>query len=347
MAAPLFVTRDEALLDELLRLAAAAGTTPVVAHDAVAGLRSWVAAPLVVVGLDLAPALVSLAPPRRPDVSLVCWADPPAEAFRHALELGASEVVELPDHHHWLGEALADLDDPRGARGLTLGVIGGSGGAGASVLACSLGQVAADTGPALVVDTDPLGPGLDRVLGVEDKPGIRWGDLQQSAGRLGARALREALPGRGDLGVLTWESGLAEPVPPRVAREALVAGQRGHDVVVLDLPRSSEAPLDELVSRLDLLVVVAIATVLGVAAAARVCARHQQVVQLVVVRGGGVALSEVAAVTGVAAVTSMPAQRRLDEAVDLGLGPVRSSRGPLRRVATSVLRSAESSGARR
>jgi hypothetical protein len=60
-----------------------------------------------------------------------------------------------------------------------------------------------------------------------------------------------------------------------------------------------------------------------------------------------VALSEVAAVTGVAAVASMPAQRRLDEAVDLGLGPVRSSRGPLHRVATSVLRSAESSGARR
>ena len=34
MTAPLFVTADETLLDELLRLAAAAGSTPEVAHDA-------------------------------------------------------------------------------------------------------------------------------------------------------------------------------------------------------------------------------------------------------------------------------------------------------------------------
>ena len=41
MTSPLFVTRDETLLDELLRLAAAAGVTPDVAHDGVAALRGW------------------------------------------------------------------------------------------------------------------------------------------------------------------------------------------------------------------------------------------------------------------------------------------------------------------
>ena len=46
MTAPLFVTRDDTLLDELLRLAAAAGVTPDVAHDGAAALRGWAAAPL-------------------------------------------------------------------------------------------------------------------------------------------------------------------------------------------------------------------------------------------------------------------------------------------------------------
>ena len=50
----MFVTDDEALLDELLRLAAAAGVTPDVARDGVGGLRGWSAASLVLGGADQA-----------------------------------------------------------------------------------------------------------------------------------------------------------------------------------------------------------------------------------------------------------------------------------------------------
>ena len=41
------------------------------------------------------------------------------------------------------------------------------------------------------------GPGVDRVLGLEDHDGFRWDALCQTTGRLSARALREALPRRG------------------------------------------------------------------------------------------------------------------------------------------------------
>ncbi|CAM5720912.1 hypothetical protein STENM223S_03401 [Streptomyces tendae] len=52
--APLIVTEDTALLDDLLRLCAAAGATPEV-HHALPGPRgSWEAAPLVLVGDDAA-----------------------------------------------------------------------------------------------------------------------------------------------------------------------------------------------------------------------------------------------------------------------------------------------------
>jgi len=91
------------------------------------------------------------------------------------------------------------------------------------------------------------------------------------------------------------------------------------------------------VSRCDRLVVVTNATVLGLAATARLCARLPGSARTLVVRGSGVPIAQVARATGVREVVSMTDQRRLDESVDLGLGPVRGRRGPLSRAAVEVL----------
>ncbi|MFN8195490.1 MAG: septum site-determining protein Ssd [Nocardioidaceae bacterium] len=338
MAPPLIVTSDDVLLDELVRLAAAAGVTPEVAPDAGIGLRSWAAAPVVLLGHDQAAAMCRLAPPRREAVHLVTWAaQGSGELLRLALRLGVTEVVELPTAAAWLVERLTDLDDLDAGTGRVIGVVGGSGGAGATTFSCALGQVAAAAGPALVVDADAQGPGLDRVLGVEDAAGVRWHDLQHARGRLSSRSLREAVPARDRLGVLTWSPTALDGPPMDAVREVLSAGRRGHDVVVVDLPRAGDAMTEELVARCDELVVVSRPTVLGLAATARLCSRHPTVSRCVVVRGRGPAESEVAAVTGVDRVVVMPDQRRLDELVDLGAGPVPGRRGPLWRAARAVL----------
>ena len=174
MTAPLFVTADETLLDELLRLAAAAGTTPEVAHDASSALRAWLKAPLVLVGEDLARRLARVSPTRRDAVFVVLTAPVPDGVFQVALALGAESVAELPRSEGWLVERLTDVVDSGPARGLTIGVVGGSGGSGATTFACALGQVAGRAGPSVVVDTDPLGPGVDRVLGLDLVDGVRW-----------------------------------------------------------------------------------------------------------------------------------------------------------------------------
>ncbi|MEZ5096300.1 MAG: hypothetical protein R2731_09345 [Nocardioides sp.] len=90
-------------------------------------------------------------------------------------------------------------------------------------------------------------------------------------------------------------------------------------------------------TRCDEVVVLTLATVLGVAATARWCARHPRGHLRVLVRGAGVDLDDVADATGVRVVGAMASQRGLDEAVDLGLGPVRARRGPLFRAARDVL----------
>lgn len=337
MTPPLLVTADESLLDELLRLAAAAGVTPEVAPDGGTALRSWLAAPLVLVGLDAADSLVRLAPPRRRGVHLVVGGTPPDDVFRTAVCLGAQDVVQLPRSDAWVVEAFADLVDPATCRGLTVGVVGGCGGAGASMFATALAQVAARGGPALLVDADPQGAGLDRLLGLEDRAGLRWESLEQTTGRLSSRSLREAVPRAGDLGVLAFGARRPSSLQAFAVREALAAARRGHDTVVLDLPRGADPVTDELVSRCDRLVVVTTATVSGLAATARVCARLPGGVRLLVVRGRAGAAAAAARATGVREVVEMTDQRRLDESIDLGLGPVRGRRGALARAAEQVL----------
>jgi secretion/DNA translocation related CpaE-like protein len=338
MSNPMFVTDDEALLDELLRLAAAAGVTPDVARDGVGGLRGWSAASLVVVGADQARAMARTAPPRREKVHVVAWGQVPDDLFRVAVAVGASSVTALPGSEAWLVEELTDLGDQRTGRGLTVAVVGGSGGVGATTFACAIGQMAARSGQTVVIDLDPLGPGIDRVLGLEACEGVRWDELGQTTGRLSARALRQALPRSTGLGVLTWNAGPHGTLQAFAVREALSAAQRGHDTVVLDLPRRRDDLLEEVVARCDRVLVVTAPTVAGVASAARVCAGFSDPRQLgLVVRGAGADSRDVARVVGAPVIAEMPDQRGLGESIDLGLGPVRSRRGPLGRTGLRVL----------
>src|SRR5687768_6443312 len=92
MSNPLILTRDETLLDELLRLAAAAGVMPEVVPDPGAALRGWSAASAVLVGVDQLEALTRLGPTRRGGLHVVAWGAVPDAVFRLAVEVGAENV---------------------------------------------------------------------------------------------------------------------------------------------------------------------------------------------------------------------------------------------------------------
>lgn len=338
MRSPLIVTSDQVLLEELQRLAAAAGVVPEVAGDAVAALRGWSTAPVLVVGADLAPELARASPRRRTGVHVVGWQSVPHDAWRVGMAIGAEEVSTLPESGAWLLELLAEAAEEPSGDGLVIGVVGGSGGAGATTFACALGLAAGRRGSACLLDVDPWGPGVDRVLGRDRADGIRWDALQRTTGRLSARALRESLPRRDGLGVLTWGAGATAAVQPFAVREAMAAAVRGHEVVVLDLPRVSGVLGAELLGRCDRVVVVVRAGVPGVAAAARTVAGLVGTAELgLVVRGGALEPREVSKAVGAPVLATMSDQRGLGEAVDLGLGPVRSRRSALWRAAEDVL----------
>ena len=98
----------------------------------------------------------------------------------------------------------ADEGDRPGAP--IIGLIGGRGGAGASVIAAALARAAVDARyECVLVDADPLGGGADLLLGAEDEPGLRWPDLSAARGRLAPGVLLAGLPVIDGVHVVSWD----------------------------------------------------------------------------------------------------------------------------------------------
>jgi secretion/DNA translocation related CpaE-like protein len=265
---PLLLTTDTELLDELLGLAAAADVAVDVAVDPAPCRPQWTDAPLVLVGAELARVLPAARLQPRPGVLLVARGSPSEDMTEVAAAVGAEEVIGLPSGEAMLLDRLADVAEPA-ARARVIGVVGGRGGAGASVLAAGLALTAATRGPAWLIDLDPLGGGTDAGLGAELRPGARWPDLAVLTGRLSPAALRAAVPVVYDVAVVATSHSV-DDLAPAAVRTVVTAASRDAGVVVLDLPRHRTAARAEAIAVVDDLLMVVPAEIRAVLAAGRV-----------------------------------------------------------------------------
>ncbi|HYH29199.1 MAG TPA: septum site-determining protein Ssd [Pseudonocardia sp.] len=338
---------DPDLLDAILRLAAAAGCELQRAVDPAQARAFWADAPVVLLDAAAAAQCARAGLARRGDVVLAVRGEPRDPVWQHAVAVGAEHVIALPEAEPWLVAALAEAAEGRCPGGRVLAVVGGRGGAGASVLAAAVAVTAVRHGArALLVDCDPLGGGLDLVLGAEDLDGLRWPGVGVEGGRVPATALHAALPsppvgrGRGELGVLSCDRSAHGPAPAAV-RAVVDAGRRAGETVVCDLPRYPTDAAVAALSGADLVALVVPADIRSCAAGARVAAllaEHGRPVR-VVVRGpapGGVEAEEVARALGLPVLVAMRPEPGLARALERGEAPGRP-RGPLAAAARSVL----------
>jgi secretion/DNA translocation related CpaE-like protein len=270
---PLMMTADAELLDDMLGAATAVGVAVDVAVDPHACHPQWTAAPLVVIGEDIMPALIDATLRPRPGVLLVGRGTPGEVKRIAAARVGVEGVVGLPGGETVLLERLADLVDPP-ASGRVIGVLPGRGGAGASVLAAAVALTAASRGDAAwLIDLDPLGGGADAGLGAELETGIRWDDLGSVAGRVSSRALRDALPEVCGVAVLACGGRSDADPAPAAVHAVLAAARRGGGTAVVDLPRHPGEVLDEALAAVDEVLLVVPAEVRAVLAARQLVRR--------------------------------------------------------------------------
>ena len=346
---PLVVTADPELLDDVLKVASAAGTEVSVAPDLAAARPGYRSAPIVLLGADLIAAALRARLPRHPRLVVVCRLDFPPGAERSILALGGPPVCALPRGEAWLAEQLAD---PSGGRppGRVLAVIGGRGGAGASILAGGLAVTAAAAGHrTLLVDADPLGGGLDLLLGWEQRDGLRWPALTEAPGRVDPPALLRALPRRGDLVLLSFARDESPLVPGAAMAATLDAGRRFRDVIIADLPRQMDDAAVLALQAADRAVLIVPAEVRATAGAARVAQTvraHRDDLSLVV-RGpspGKLKAREIARSLGLPLAGSLRPEPAMCEALERGEPPATSGRGPLaalcRRLVRDLVRAA-------
>ncbi len=331
---PLFITGDPELLDDVLRLSAAAGVDLEVAADPTAARPNWSRAPLVLVGDDVAESLKRARLRRRAEVVLVGHDLDDVSIWERAVGVGAEHVALLPAAEPWLIARLAEATD-LGVRDLIVGVVGGRGGAGASTLAAALAVTALNTDRrTMLIDADPYGGGVDLIFGGERAPGLRWPDIAMATGRIGGGDLCEALPCMGQLAVLSWDRGDPLDLPESAMSSVLGAATRVCDLVVVDLSRRFDEAMQVVLATADVVLLVVPAEIRATASAARIATAVTRLADdvRVVVRGpapGGLLAIDVATTLGLPLAGYLKAEPALAARLERGEVPGGRGRGPL------------------
>ncbi|MCE5292189.1 MAG: hypothetical protein LLG14_23535 [Nocardiaceae bacterium] len=305
----LVAVSDQALLEEVRRVAAAADRTVETYRDGGVG-----AGHVLILDVDAAARCGKSAG----FAVVVCAGEPGLAEWRAAARLGADHVVGLPEGSDALLRLIAKQTNRPSIYGSIIAVGGVRGGAGASVFASAMAlSAAASKNSTVLLDGDRQSAGLDLLLGIEGFPGVRWSGLIVEDGRISAPALRAALPHSGDhLAVLSGDRQAGAPeaidVLAGIATECATDG----DVVVCDLSKRSFSDIARISSLADLTVLLVPAELRAVSAARPLISVLASTGRLgAVVRGpapGGLRVADIAPEIGIPIWASMRPQPRLD-----------------------------------
>ena len=139
-----------------------------------------------------------------------------------------------------------------------IGVVGGSGGVGVSVLTAAIAVRAARAGlRTACLDGDRLGGGLDVTLGIEQERGVRWPDLAGARGAIDGPELLRRLPAVDGVAVLSFDRARDVRLTAEIVHEVLNALSVAADLVVVDLPRPDHEDFGALAPSVEAMVLLA------------------------------------------------------------------------------------------
>lgn len=333
----LLVSADTYLQEEAKRIVAAAGGSLTTATDVTEAVHGWDSADVVLVGSDVR----ELPPRRRSPTVLLGRASDGDGLWELAASLGAERVAVLPEAAAWLAEHLSMSGSPDPG-GTVMGIIGGSGGAGATTTAIWLAQAAADHGVStMLIDGDPWGGGLELAVTAEDIPGLRWPDFSETRGSIDPAQFRDSLPFAGGFAYLSWPGTRDAIHSPdtRAVAAVLDAARRSFELILVDIGRSGEG-VRNLAWDCDRIVLLAKAHLKSAVAAGRILSELPPIEAGLVVRGSSASSVDaglIAESLGLPLLGILPEVRGVAAGTEMGRILEFGRRRPVSRFATSVL----------
>ncbi|MGP0224659.1 septum site-determining protein Ssd [Paenarthrobacter sp. NCHU4564] len=291
----LLVTGNPHLEEEATRIVAAAGGNLRAVPDIGDAMHGWDHADAVLIGSDIR----EIPPHRQVPAILLGTAAEGDGLWKLAAAVGADRVAVLPEAAGWLAEHLSLSGSPEPG-GSVLGLIGGSGGAGATTAAVWLAQAAASHGiRTLLIDGDPWGGGLELAVTADEPPGLRWPDFTGTRGSIDPSQFHDSLPVAGGFAFLSWPGTRAPVVTPDPAAVAAVmdAARRSFEAVVVDIGRSGDG-LRTLAWDCDRTLLLTLAHLKPAVAASRILAELPPVDTALLVRDGKPAAMDADVIAG-------------------------------------------------
>lgn len=213
------------------------------------------------------------------------------------------------------------------SRGTVIGVMGSHGGVGTTTLACMLGHIVSarnTTKSIALMDCDPLSTGIEAWCGLNN-PGINWADLSEKTGMLIPGRLAKALPGRGNLHVLTADERSGMPASGDLPSQAIMALSQSHDMTLMDFPRSIVSGNTELLNWCDIFVLVTDTSTHAVSQSRRAldfltkCIPHTPLILAVNRVSGGAQAASIAYSIGIDTIAPIRQARTLTKDLEHGM----------------------------
>ncbi len=303
------------------RVCAAAAVELIIAEtvERVAGRWDEVAA--VLLDASIAPSEVGRLGGWRGPTVVVGFVQNGGQAWQRAEQQRADGVAILPDSAPWLANYLGRLRNlaPGAA---VVGVMGASGGVGASTLAVLLASEAAARGTrTLLVDGDEWGGGLSTAFSAQHLPGLRWPELLSTSGTINPDQLAASLPQLGAVAMLSWPSAVQPDAPQQTfaaVGEVVRAARAAYGLVVMDVARNPAA-FSSLAPHCQGMAIVVPARARSAAATLALIPQLPSVPLTAVVRGPlgeGLDAAMVAGAVGLPLAGQFPHARRVDEACE-------------------------------
>lgn len=271
-----------------------------------------------------------------PNVVVVTTGEPGPVIWQKAVSTGAKYVAFLPDARPWL---LANLTPQTNKTAHTIGVLGSSGGLGASLLTSLIAiNFAQANQKVLLTELSTASGGLDVLWGIEDVKGMRWSHLSNDLSQFLVQDVMRSIPNVDGVSILSSDlTGISNEKSAIALLRALMSEV---DVQLVDLPNPQSVCFQDLVGICDELVLLVGSSIKSISAANQIVNQFQQFTKakLIVRNLPGTNLTDlnIARTLGLPLIGQIPNEIKLVEHLEQGLSPTKIANNSYRKTVVEI-----------